>query len=113
MEDKMPDFELPTPEGELPIPPKKKPRKPVKRAKRKAEPVDRGAAIRFGKAKAKKRRKIAKRRGRPAGSLNKPKVVVAAVQTHRTDVVAFIENVLAVTSQPWQARILRQMVKEV
>ncbi len=70
----IPDFE-PTvpPVNEYPAP--KKPRKkPTKR--RKAAPVDRSAAIRFGKAKAKKARKVSKRRGRPVGSLGKPKLVV-------------------------------------
>jgi len=83
MNDQIPDFE-PTVPPVVEYPQPKKPRRKPTRKKAKhlsesalEKKLDRGAAIRFGKAKAKKARKVAKRRGRPAGIPNKPKVAQA------------------------------------
>jgi hypothetical protein len=64
MNDAMPDFEWTDPVAEPPAP-KKPRRKPAKKRKAVALPVPKKRAV--------KKRKVAKRRGRPAGSLNKPK----------------------------------------
>jgi hypothetical protein len=95
--EQMPDFDLPTPKGDFPQPPKKPRRKPTKKRKAVA-PVDRSAAIRLGKAKAKKRRKVVKRRGRPAGSLNKPKVEAATSSSTKT-IVSVYDRCNAILSE--------------
>jgi hypothetical protein len=114
MNDAMPDFEQTTvpPANEYPKP-KKPRRKPTRKKARKAAVlVDRSAAIRFGKAKAKKRKAVAKRRGRPPGALGKPKIAATVTAEMRTDVVAFIQNVLGIAVEPWRAKILRNMLRE-
>ena len=70
------------------------------------------------------KRKVAKkaRRGRPVGSKNKPKIRVAVsvdrpdvggrIADLRTDVVAFVQHVLGMPVAPWQAEILRKLLKK-
>ena len=113
MNDQLPDFEAPAPMFEDPKP-KKARRKPNKRKAAKVE-------VRVAPKRAVKKRRTVKR-GRPPGALNKPKQIVRVdmnqmdiagrVSPSRFDVVAFIQNVLVTAVQPWQAAILRKMVRE-
>ncbi len=107
MNDQLPDFEATVP----PVVDYPKPKKPRRKpARRKAAPVvDRGAAIRFGKAKAKKRKAVAKRRGRPAGSPNKPKLAIlgpSPVVSGQAQAVLVLLEVLAKYSSEVRKEIL-------
>ncbi len=106
MNDQIPDFEPPPPMFEDPKPVKKPRRKPTKKARKAVHPTPQPKRI-------VKKRKVARRRGRPPGALGKPKIEIAAIKAEMlSDVVVFIQNVLGVTVQPWQATILRKMVRE-
>jgi hypothetical protein len=99
------------------VAPKPKKQRKARKAKRalparKAVPAkpDRGAAIRAGIRKAKKARVKAKRRGQPAGSVNKrPRAAPWGLAA--CDLSMFAEVVLGQKLAPWQLAALEHFIK--
>jgi len=87
MNDQIPDFEPPPPMFEDPKPVKKPRRKPTKKAKS-VSFLERKRQLSREKAVPKKRR-VAKRRGRPPGALGKPKVEAVASSSAKTIVSVY------------------------